>query len=206
MKAKVKFLIVLLSLSITLSLTSNTYSRYVADTTGNLEVSFTNWQILVNETDITSNANSSITLTPIIEENSNIAKNKIAPTSTGYFDIDIDPSNVELSFDYAITLAVENENIPDLMITKYALLNSTDTEEDALEVTNIDGNVIEGSLQYDNSVDDFNFEPFIIRIYFEWYEGIDETMDDEADSLIGTNAQNETLRINANIEFSQKIN
>ena len=52
MSTKFKILAVLVSLSLTLCFMSNTYSRYVANTTGNVEVRFARWQILVNENDI----------------------------------------------------------------------------------------------------------------------------------------------------------
>ena len=113
MKLRLKILFILVTLAITVSLMSSTYSRYVADTTGNLEGQFANWKILVNENDITNGNSSSIQLTPVIYNNDNVASNKIAPSSKGYFDIVIDASNVEVSFDYEVTLDILNENIPD---------------------------------------------------------------------------------------------
>ena len=59
MSRKLRILLVFISLSLTLSLMSNTYSRYVADTTSNVEMQFASWQILVNENDITSSTTSS---------------------------------------------------------------------------------------------------------------------------------------------------
>lgn len=64
MSRKFKVLLVIISLSLTLSLMSNTYSRYVADTTSDIELQFANWQILVNENDITNNSVSSINIVP----------------------------------------------------------------------------------------------------------------------------------------------
>ncbi len=205
MNTKMKFLVVLMSLSITLCLMSNTYSRYVADTTGNVEVSFSKWQILVNENDITSGNTSTINLTPVIEENANVANNKLAPSTKGYFDIDIDPSNVELSFNYDITLSVLNENIPDIMITRYAILDSDYEEGDELTLNAITNNRIQGSLNYNKNVDNFAFEPLTIRIYFEWYEGNNESMDDEDDTLVGIDADNNTLQMQVNMTFEQKL-
>ena len=98
MNFRIKVLVALIPFCLFLCFMSNTYSRYVADTTGNLKMSFAQWQILVNNEDITSGSNSSVTLTPIINENKNVKSNKIAPSSSGYFDISIDPSNVDVSF------------------------------------------------------------------------------------------------------------
>lgn len=185
---------------------SNTYSRYIADTTGNVEVLFSKWQIMVNENDITTNSNSSIELIPVIEENTNIKANTIAPSSKGYFDIDINPTNVGVSFDYTISLSLQNDNIPDLMITKYSVIDNEHPESNNLLRNTINGNKITGSLDYDNTITNFTFEPFTIRVYFEWYEGTGELMNDEADTLIATSTDtNPSLNIVANITFSQKL-
>ena len=207
MGKRFKILLVFMSLSLTLSLMSNTYSRYVAGTNSDVQIEFAKWQILVNETDITNNASSSIVLKPIVEENEFVKQNTIAPSSKGYFDIDIDPTNVDVSFDYEITLEVLNENIPDLMITKYSILDSNYNEGDALEINNIENSKINGTLNFDNKTENFKFEPFTIRIYFEWFEGESEQMNDEADSKVGNEAvTNDTnLDIKANIKFAQKI-
>lgn len=219
MNFRIKILGALVPFCLFLCFMSNTYSRYVADTTGNLKMSFAQWQILVNNEDITNNSSSSIILNPIIDENKNIKSNKIAPSSTGYFDISIDPSNVDVSFNYSITLDVINENIPDLVITKYAILDVDTTKNDVITYKNIENNLIQGSLDIESiatnsdefiatSNDDFektNFNPFIIRIYFEWYEGENENMNDEADTLIGIDDENNNLEINAQIKFEQKL-
>ncbi|HHU55052.1 MAG TPA: hypothetical protein GXZ63_04460 [Mollicutes bacterium] len=205
MLKKAKVLTALVSLSICLCLMSSTYSRYVADTTGNIEALFAKWQILVSNTDITNNTSSTITFEPVIEENDYIASNVVAPTSKGYFDIDVDPSNVDVSFKYTISMEIENENIPDLMITKYSIIPDSYVEGDPLEFINLNDESIANTLTFDKDVELFKFKPFTIRVYFEWYEGEDELMDNEADSLIGNLAatENSTFKINANISFEQ---
>jgi len=188
---------------------SSTYSRYVAGTTGNIDILFAKWQILINTQDITNQNNSNISITPTIEQNENIRENTVAPTSKGYFDIDIDPTNVDVSFTYSIELEINNEEIPDLMITKYAILPNDYEEGDTIEYTTLQTNTITNNLLYDNETENFNFEPFTIRIYFEWYEGEEEQMNDEADTAIGSTPteENEELSftINANISFEQII-
>lgn len=208
MKIRLKILFILITLAVTVSLMSSTYSRYVADTTGNLEVQFANWKILVNENDITNGNVSSIELTPVMLENSNVAQNKVAPSSKGYFDIVVDASNVEVSFDYEITLDVLNENIPDLLITQYSILKNDFSENDNELLNDIVDNKITGTLKYQKlastSDDVFTFEPFTIRVYFEWYDGETATMSDEMDTLIGI-SENEKLQIQANIKFVQNV-
>ncbi len=207
MKKKIKILLVFISLALTLSLMSNTYSRYVADTTGDISLLFAKWQILVNETDITNNTSSTINLVPVIEENEFINKDTVAPSSKGYFDIDINPTNVGVSFNYSITLQLLNENMPDLMITKYAILDNTYIEGDEIQTTVVTDNKIIGSLDFDNSTEDYAYEAFTIRVYFEWFEGEGEQMDNIDDTNIGHEAaiNNTNLQIQATINFEQKL-
>ena len=212
MRKRISFILLLMSCSLCLCFMSSTYSRYVAGTTGNIDILFAKWQILINNEDITSENNSTITITPTIEQNDNVKENTIAPTSKGYFDIDIDPTNVDVAFRYTVELEIDNEEIPDLMITKYTILPSDYEEGDTLEYTTLQNSTITDDLLYDNETENFNFEPFTLRIYFEWYEDEDELMDDEADTTIGLAAyeaaeENEelTFTINANISFEQII-
>ena len=206
-RKKFKILLVLVSLSLTLGLMSNTYSRYVASTTGSVEAVFVFLQILLNNTDITNETSSTINITPIMEENQYIKNNTVAPSSKGYFDVNIDPSNVGVSFTYSINLKVANENMPDLLITKYAILDKNYVEGDEITTTNIEANKIDGELNFDNKVTNFKFEPFTIRVYFEWYEGENEKMDDQSDTNVGKDAAlNDTkLLIQATIDFKQKL-
>lgn len=202
---KIKILLVILSLAITLSLMSNTFSRYVSKATGNIDMAFSKWQILVNNVDITSNTSSSIDLTPVLEENNNVATNTVAPGSKGYVDIDIDPTNVDVSFNYSINLEVKNEEVKDLIITNYAILDQNYIEGDLIETIPLEDNTINETLLYNNTIDNFKFEPFTVRIYFEWYEGENEQLNDDEDTEIGTKAANENtpLEITASINFEQ---
>lgn len=203
MLKKFKVLIVIASLAITLSLMSNTYSRYIASSDGNLEIEFAKWQLLVNNTDITTNTTSNISFEPTIEANENVANNKVAPASTGYFDVEIDPTNVDVSFKYTINLDIENTNIPDLLITKYAIIPNDYLEGDSLKFENIPNNLITNTLTYNQKT----FEKFTIRIYFQWIEGENESMTDIDDTVIGNNAalKDTSFTINANIQFEQII-
>ena len=205
---KFKILLVIISLAVTLNVMSTTFSRYVSGATGNIDIAFSKWQILVNQVDITNNSTSSIDLVPVIEENDNVATNTVAPGSKGYVDIDIDPTNVDVSFNYKIDLAVNNEEVKDLIITKYAILNSNYIEGDKIDTTPILNNNITQDLIYDKTIENFKFEPFTMRIYFEWYEGTDEVMDNTADTEVGKKAANEDtpIDITATINFEQITN
>lgn len=191
---KIKVILLLLSLSLTMCFMSDTYSRYVADTSSDIEVQFAKWQILVAGNDITSQETKSIDLQPVVIENDNVANNTFAPSSKGYFDIAIDPSNVSVSFGYTISLEVLNKDMPDLMITQYSILDNSGVEgtlENIDSTSSVNGlieNAIKKEMLFDNDTKNFAFKPFTIRIYFEWFEGEGESQDDKADTLIGVNA------------------
>lgn len=196
---KLKLLIVCFMLIILVSLMSNTFSKYVSSADGDLNVSFAKWQILVNNLDISEAANSEILFVPVIDSNNEVEENSVAPSSSGYFDIAIDPSNVALSFNYNITFSIENDDIPDLIISEYAILPVDDSP---IEKISLDNNIIEKDMIYDP---ENPFKPFTIRLFFKWYEGENELMDDLADTEIGTVAAiNDTkLKMKANISFKQ---
>ena len=201
MTKKIKILLLIFSLSLTLSYMSNTYSRYVADATGNVNVLFAKWQILVNDSDITNGTTSSIAITPEIDENPHVASGTIAPSSKGHFDIIINPENVGVSFEYDITLDVLNDDMPDLMITKYSILPKGYVEGDQVDVSPITDNVISETMDLNEN----KHETFTVRVYFEWFEGTEnnETMDDEADTAVAISE--DTLNIEAKITFKQKL-
>ena len=196
---KLKLLIVCFMLIILVSLMSNTFSKYVSSADGDLNVSFAKWQILVNNLDISDASNSEILFVPVIDSNNEVDENSVAPSSSGYFDIAIDPSNVALSFNYNITFSIENDDIPDLMISEYAILPVDDSP---IEKISLDNNIIEKDMIYDP---ENPFKPFTIRLFFKWYEGENELMDDLADTEIGTVAaiNNTKLKMKANISFKQ---
>ena len=201
MLKKFKVLIVIASLAITLSLMSNTYSRYVASSEGNVALEFARWQILVNTTDITDSTSSTLEFEPVIDTNNgNVAENKVAPSSTGYFDVVIDPTNVDVSFTYSIDLAISNSltdangnpiQIDDLKMTEYGILPDKYIEGEALTTTQIDATTskIENTMLYTKG----GFKPFTIRIFFKWFEGTDETMNDAADTIVGFAAANQQI-------------
>lgn len=201
-RKKVKVLVLLLAITVGVGITSNTYSRYVVDATGNIDIMFANWQIFVNQTDITANSETSITFEPIMHENEHVANNVMAPTSEGHFDINIDPTNVDVSFKYLINFVKANENMPDVKIKEYAIVPKDYQEGNTLEFTPVTGDEIVAEKILDKSKP---FEPFTIRVVFEWFDGEGELMNDEADTALGLQAATEdvSFKVNATIKFEQ---
>lgn len=200
--SKVKIIIVCFMLIILVSFMSNTFSKYASSTDGDLNISFAKWQILVNDKDISEAENSEMLFVPVIEKNDNVDENSVAPSSKGYFDISIDPSNVAMSFNYNISFKIENEDIPDLMVTKYAIVPNTYIDGDTLDIKSLDSDSISKDMIYDVSKP---FTPFTVRLFFEWYDGEDNIMNDEEDSNIGSVAaiNDSKFMMKANVSFTQ---
>ena len=202
MLKKFRVLFIIASLVVTFCVMSNTYSKYIASSEGNVALEFARWQLLVNEADITNQTTTNFDLKPVIIENSNVANNKVAPSSKGYFDIEINPKNVDVSFEYTIDLSM-TDAIDDLMITKYAFLPENYVEEDALEYVYLNGinTSITESIEYgkkevmkEEIVLNENgeemtikyFKPIKIRVYFEWIEGTVEYTNDTTGEIENT--------------------
>lgn len=209
MNNKVKVLIFLICVVVLISTVNTTYSRYVSATNGTVTTDLARWQIFVNSQNITENYGTSMTFTPTIEQNENVAANKIAPSSKGYFDIAINPVNVDVSFTYDIGFGVpENSLITDIRVTDYAIIEGTEiTEETVFNKISLPvGNSIKNTLFYSNIEENFSFKPFIIRAYFAWVDDETGNMSDETDGEIGNmiaNGDELNFNLNVNINFKQ---
>ena len=102
---------------------------------------------------------------------------------------------------------IASENVPDLMITKYAILPENYIEGNKLDFENLVDGKISNVMKYGTD----NFKKTTLRIYFQWFEGqteeLTETMDDTTDTNVGYAAATEdtTFAINANINFEQYL-
>lgn len=157
----------------------DTYARYITQNTADTTVGVEQWKIYVNGTDITMESAVPITVTPHYDASSSVVANKIAPGSTGYFDLTVDPSRINLSHEYLLTFTSPMKNL-DLKVSHYALAEgSTFTGTPAK--TQIQSNTLAGS-RTTNVI-------YTIRCYFVW-DDIEGVLNDEADTEIGYNAAN----------------
>lgn len=168
---RVKIFIALLSLLYLITLVQDTYAKYTSSANANTNITISRWNILVNDQDIKNSSNFTNTIKPTFEENENIASGVIAPTSKGYFDIIIDGTKTDVSFQYNINLALSNLNtVSDLKLTNYKVNDDTTLHQ-------IENNVISNQVLYnsDNKIIKY-------RIFVEWIDGETETMNNEADT------------------------
>ncbi|MEE0684060.1 MAG: hypothetical protein UC703_06640 [Bacilli bacterium] len=206
MKFKIRLLLFVLFLSLFLVAAKSTYARYATSTTGEANLNMAQWQISVNNQNITENYNTQLSFTPVIEENENVKSGTVAPGSTGYFDIQINPEKVDVSFSYNIMLQLpEDSVVSDLKITHYAIIPSGQ-DDNSIQKIPYTGSSIENVLKYDNQTSNFKFPPFTVRVYFEWYDGQDNLMDDAADTEVSqkvNNSEDVDFNILASLSFKQ---
>lgn len=115
MKRKILLIMCIISMCITVMLTTSTYSKYSEEADANLQFSVGKWNIKLNNKDVTENNSYDFVIENIvIRGNENVAEGKIAPGLTGYFDINIDPSDTNVSVRYDLTIdgsVLENSKI-----------------------------------------------------------------------------------------------
>lgn len=167
------------------------FAKYLTSASGDTTMNVARWNILVNNISIKNNTDISNTLTPVFPGNENIASNIIAPTAEGYFDLNFDFSDADVSFKYEITTTVdENSSVKDLVTTGYSV-------DDGEKITFDEVN----SPIQDTILLTDNIETQKIRVYVKWNDDENATMDNTADTLATTSGNPATL--NVNISFTQ---
>ncbi len=167
----------------------DTYAKYVSSVNETTDISIARWRILVNNYDIRSNSSTSNIITPVFAGSTHVANGVIAPTASGYFDIVLDASGVDLSFSYNISIANSQDSIvSDIVITR-CTLNGTN-------VSLSNGSTVTGTIALsDQRVN-------TLRVYIEWYDGTNENMDNEDDTDT-TMALESVAKIDVSASFIQ---
>lgn len=190
---KFLFIISCISACISLFFVVETYSRYVSSATGTAKLAIARWNITVNDLTVKNNSDLSTVITPVFPGTDHIAEGIIAPTSEGYFDLNLDYTNVDVSFDYKIHISPSaSSSVQDLIATGYSVNNGATTTID--ESSTITGTVLKEDTTRTQS----------IRVYIKWNDETG-TMDNAADTA-STVPDNATALLNVNISFTQKAN
>lgn len=206
MKLKLKIIIFIVLLLSFVSTVKTTYSRYVSEASGNVTANIANWKVKVNNTDITASTSNTVSITPQIVSNSNVKSGKIAPGSEGYFDIVVDPSDVDVSYTMSIS-ASSSSGVTDLKFKKWGW--KLGTSYTATNETNLSGTTASVSriwkLSETSNLSSGKFSPYIVRVYFYW-DDTTGSMNDAADTQVGLNAANGTspsTSISVTLSFTQ---
>ncbi|MBQ2835276.1 MAG: hypothetical protein IJE68_00335 [Clostridia bacterium] len=194
MKNHKKFLLLLIGICICVLLffIVQIYAKYITSTEGNTSLTIANWNILVNNMSIMTDSDISNSIVPVFPGTDHIASGIIAPTAEGYFDLNLDFSNVDVSFQYDISVSAdENSCVQDLVAIGYAL---DDGEKIIFENYNTPiSEIIELSSELDTRK---------VRVYIKWNDDeSSQTMANDADTL-STSSESQPL-LHVNVSFTQ---
>ena len=102
MKSKILYITCAIMIFVTIYEITNTYGLFESNINMNADSKLATWNILINDTNIGKSETFTID-NFISEEDSTVASGKIAPGTSGYFNINIDPSNTQVSIRYDLT-------------------------------------------------------------------------------------------------------
>ena len=194
MKNHKKILLILIGICICFLLfyTIQIYAKYLTSAEGSTTLTIANWNILVNDLSIKNNTDISNSIVPVFPGNEHIESGIIAPTVEGYFDLNLDFSNADVSFKYEISVTSdENSSVKDLVATGYSL---DDGEKVIFE--NYNENISETIILSSN------IDTRKVRVYIMWNDDEESQTMTNDDDTISTSSENPPL-LNVNVSFTQ---
>ncbi len=165
-----------------------TYAKYKKKVMQEVDISLASWDIKLNNESIAGKNTVSGNVTPTFESNEYVAENVLAPGVSGYFDIEIDASNVDVSFSFLLKVE-QNEDYPDII--SYGYIINPDINSDILEIPD-DG--IYGEIVHNTKLTK-------IRVYVKWDDSSTNAMDNAEDTALAIS--NSKINIDATFNFTQ---
>lgn len=184
-KKKAFLLLACIWFIISFSVVQTTYAKYVTNLDANTNISISYWNILVNNQNIVENPDITATMAAVFPGNEFMKNDVIVPGATGYFDLNIDSSNVTVPFSTTVTTTINEDSslTTDFVVSGYSINNGEIVE---LKDTN--------SFSYDISLDT---DSTIIRIYTTW---LDDGLDSIEDTALGIAGGTAILDVTLNFE------
>ena len=187
---KLAILLSCISLLICIIFVIQTYAKYTTSISGSSKINIARWDITVNSQAVKTGETLTGKIKPVFAGNEYIAANVIAPTAEGYFDLNIDYSQVDVSFEYTISISVRDKDnnvlgsVVDLLATRYVFNDDPLTEELFDNTQTITGNV-----NYEN-IDPLDPSTTLtkIRIYVMWNDSSDSIINAVMNNAEDTNA------------------
>ena len=184
------FLIALIFLLLTVIIIQSTYARYVTSLTTGGSVELGRWLIKVNDQNIIQDPNLSNKIIPVFDSSDYIAEGKIAPTTTGHVEINVDYQEVTVPFSYDISFSYDESTVlEDFKLTSYSI-----DEGETISVDDSFTSITETILPTNAT----RTKKFTLN--FAWVEGEDEgeTLDDIEDTERARTLDQLGLRFNMN--------
>ena len=192
-RKKVILLLAFLSLFISMYFIQDTYAKYLTRANTDVTGAIARWNIVVNDTVIRNGDTLNNIITPIFAGTQHIKEDVIAPTVTGYFDLILDSSDVDVSYTYNISIE-RNDDLPDFIVTGYSVDSGTTVAVD----TNVATPTISNNVLLTDTT-----RIHTIRVFIAWNDdSATETMNNAADTVVPSTLDEVTLQVNMN--FIQK--
>jgi len=196
---KVFILITLLMIIFTIYEITNSYAKYIANGTATSTKTAGAWVITVNNDDITGTSSThEFTMNNLTYlDNEFVVEGKVAPSSEGYFDVDIDPTGTSVAIRFDVTIDTSELNISDL-INFQSACKLVEGEEVSEGIIRTGANTYTGIISLEEVE---NGDITSARFYFKWEDAEGES-GDIADSILG-NERDISLGIPVEITVSQ---
>lgn len=188
-KKKIILLLACLSLILCIGSTAYTYAKYNSQSNHDIGTNIKKWKVIVNKNQIKNGTTLNEPITAVFESKEHIAENKMAPGSIGSFEIELDYSNIEVSFEYEIS--IDDIAISDIEIYKL--------EVDGTEIAATDGFKISNQIDIQRDTDADKIK--IIKVSLIWKDDETASMNNEEDTNIAINYS--SIDFNVNLRFTQ---
>ena len=198
-KLRVLEILCIISLLFTIFSIRRTYARYFEKVDTTYQTHIKRWLIKINDLNIHEAKSLSEVVQPVLVESENMNNNNtLVPGRTGYFDMMIDYTYVDLAFKYEFSIEQLNETqLKDFEIYGYEIVDG-----DKSTVT--ETKQIKGVIDPDKDLNSANEKKRDIRILFRWNDGDGSIMDNKLDTQYRSE-ENEALNYRATLKFTQYI-
>lgn len=159
----------------------STYSKYTNGLGSSVKAKMSNWNIKINNQDITDESDFTNVLNFQLDSDSNVAANVIVPTSKGTCSLTIDSTGTDLPYEYTISVNEEVNELVDFRIVKYKLNSGPEVTVPAGQYS-ITGSV-NPSLDA-NGNNTGNTVSNTYQLWAEWYDSNDNVLDNANDTRV----------------------
>lgn len=205
-KERVLEILCIISLLITIISIQRTYARYFENVNTTYDTHINRWLIKVNDYIVHEETTLSEVMQPIIVENENMnSNNTLVPGRTGYFEMLIDYTYVDVAFEYEFSIEQLNANkLDDFEIYGYEIIDGdTSTITETKE--------IKGVINPTTDVNSSDEKKKDIRVLFRWNDGDGSKLNNAADTQFRgeTNSDEQdlhtVLKYKGTLKFNQYI-
>lgn len=166
---KKRILVFILFCLVFVFLFQEAYAKYRKYASVQVDNTVAKWNIKINNELIGNKTTLTNHIIPTVVNNNYVKSDVLAPGSLGYFDVDIDATDADVSFTYEINVAkYDIYTIEDLTIYAYSV-------DDFSTSTSVTNNIITGTIQH-------NTASTKVRIYYKWLDDGTDVMNNQTDT------------------------